>query len=90
MNHDDPSPPEPPRPWWRYGYLWLVLSGPAVVVVASVVTFGIIASGADAVVAEDYYRRGIQINQQLARERALMPAAQARNHAATPTTSAQP
>jgi hypothetical protein len=88
MNDSNPSAP-PARPWWRHGYLWLVLAGPAVVVVASVITFGIIAGGADSVVAEDYYRRGIQINQQLARERALMPAAQARNHAATPT-AAQP
>jgi hypothetical protein len=65
--------------------VWLVLSGPAVVVVASVITFGIIAKGADSLVAQDYYRRGIHINEQLARERALMPADQARNHAATPT-----
>jgi hypothetical protein len=78
----------PPRPWWRHGYLWLVLAGPAVVVVASLVTFGIAVRGADPVVAEDYYRRGVEINRQLAQERALMPAAQARNHAATPT--AQP
>ena len=85
MNDNKATPDQAPLPWWRHGYLWLVISGPAVVVAASVVTFGIIASGADAVVAQDYYRRGIQINQQLARERALMPAAQARNHAATPT-----
>jgi hypothetical protein len=82
-NHDEFQGP-PPRPWWRHGYLWLVVAGPAVVVVASVVTFGIAARGADPVVAQDYYRRGIEINRQLAHERALMPAAQARNHAATP------
>jgi hypothetical protein len=87
MNDSNASPTEPPRAWWRHGYLWLVVSGPAVVVVASIITFGIIANGADAIVAQDYYRRGIQINQQLARERALMPAAQARNHAATPTST---
>ena len=38
----------------------------------------------DPVVAEDYYRQGIEINKQLARERATLPAMQARNHAATP------
>lgn len=75
------------RPWWRYGYLWLVLAGPAVVIVASIVTFGIIVQGSDTVVTEDYYRRGVRINEQLARERALMPASQARNHAATPVAT---
>lgn len=80
-----PADPVDPKPWWRHGYVWLILSGPAVVVVASIVTMVIAARGADPLVASDYYRRGIEINQQLARERALMPAHQARNHAATPT-----
>lgn len=77
----------PPRPsWWRHGYLWLVIAGPAVVVGASAVTFGVIVQGSDTLVTQDYYRRGIEINQQLQRERARMPAHQARNHAATPTS----
>jgi uncharacterized protein len=38
-------------------------------------------------VAEDYYRQGIEINKQLARERAMLPATQARNHAATPVAA---
>ena len=25
-------PPEPALPWWRFGMVWLVLGGPAVVV----------------------------------------------------------
>ncbi|HYF42990.1 MAG TPA: FixH family protein [Ramlibacter sp.] len=83
---DNPCPPS--KPWWRYGFVWLVIAGPAAVVVAGVATLVIAAQGADSLVAKDYYRRGIEINQQLARERALMPANQARNHAATPT--AQP
>jgi hypothetical protein len=37
-------------------------------------------------VAQDYYRRGVEINKTIAAERAraLTPAAQGRNHAATP------
>ncbi len=90
-NHPAPAQADQPsRPWWRHGHLWLVLGGPAVVVVASIVTAVIAARGADGLVAEDYYRRGVEINRQLARERALMPAAQARNHAATPTAGAAP
>ncbi len=70
--------------WWRHGLVWLVIAGPAAVVVAGVITTVIAMRGADPVVAKDYYRRGIQINQQLARERAMLPAQQGRNHVATP------
>ncbi len=84
----DPASPPETRPWWRHGQVWLLIAGPAAVVVAGVVTTVIAVRGADPLVASDYYRRGIQINEQLARERALMPAHQARNHAATPV--AQP
>jgi len=81
------APERESRPWWRHGYVWLVLAGPAVVVVASFVTFGLIVRGSDPVVTEDYYRKGVRINEQLARERAQMPAHQARNHAATPVAT---
>jgi hypothetical protein len=74
-----------PPPWWRHGHLWLVVAGPAIVVVASIVTAVIAAHGADKVVEEDYWRKGMDINKQLAAERARLPALQGRNHAATPT-----
>jgi uncharacterized protein len=73
------------KPWWKHGLVWLLISGPAVVVVAGVITFWIALGSPDPVVTEDYYRKGLEINQQLARERALTPALQGRNHAATPT-----
>jgi hypothetical protein len=72
-----------PRPWWRYSYVWLLISGPAAVIVAGFVTAWIAVNGADPVVAHDYYKRGLEINKTLA-EKALMPAVQGRNHAATP------
>jgi hypothetical protein len=71
-------------PWWKHGHVWLLIAGPAAVVLAGLVTAWIAVASPDPVVEEDYYRRGIEINRQLARERALMPATQARNHAATP------
>ncbi|HYF20383.1 MAG TPA: FixH family protein [Ramlibacter sp.] len=80
----------PSTPWYRHGHVWLLIAGPATVVVAGIVTMVIAASGADPLVAKDYYRRGIRINEQLTRERALMPAHQARNHAATPTAPVAP
>lgn len=71
-------------PWWKYGHVWMVLAGPAVVVVASFVTLYLAVTRADPVVDEDYYRKGLQINQTLADNPAsLAPALQARNHAAT-------
>jgi uncharacterized protein len=75
---------EQPAPWWRHGFVWLVLSGPAAVVAAGAVTVWVAVDGADALLAEDYYRRGIEINKTLAAQRGLVPAVQGRNHAATP------
>jgi len=73
------------KPWYRYGHVWLVIAGPAVVVVAAIGTAVIAVRGADPVVEADYYRRGLEINKALAAaERAKLPALQGRNHAATP------
>ncbi len=71
-------------PWWKYGHVWMVLSGPAVVVVASFFTFYLAYIGMDTLVDEDYYRKGVELNQtQGAAPTNLAPALQARNHAAT-------
>jgi hypothetical protein len=73
------------RPWWKYGLVWLVISGPAAVVVAGIATVVIAVRQPDPVVTPDYYRRGIEINKTLdARDKAALPALQGRNHAATP------
>lgn len=77
-------------PWWKHGHVWLLISGPAAVVVAGLLTAWIAVARPDPVVAEDYYRQGLEINKQLARERAMLPAMQGRNHAATPAQSAEP
>jgi hypothetical protein len=71
-------------PWWKHGHVWLLISGPAAVVVAGLLTAWIAVASPDPLVAEDYYRQGLEINKQLARERAMLPAMQGRNHAATP------
>ena len=75
-----------PAPWWKHGHVWLLISGPAAVVIAGIATAVIAVRGADPVVEADYYRRGIEINKALAaaKERAQLPAMQGRNHAATP------
>lgn len=71
-------------PWWQYGHMWLVLGGPAVVVVAGIVTAVIAVYGADPVVDANYYQQGLHINEQLRADKRLAPAGAARNHAATP------
>ena len=72
-------------PWWTYGHVWLVISGPAVVVVAAIVTAVIAVRGADPIVESDYHRRGIEINKTLAAQgKSSLPALQGRNHAAMP------
>lgn len=83
--------PSPDRgaPWWSHGYVWLVIAGPAAVIVAGLVTVWLAVRTPDPVVDADYYRRGIEINKTLARQKSLLPALQGRNHAATPPAGPQ-
>lgn len=46
------SPRTETTPWWRIGMVWLVLGGPATVVVAGIVTAVIAYHGADPVVQD--------------------------------------
>ncbi len=55
-------------PWYRQAWPWLLMAGPAIVVVAGIVTTVIAFTGADGVVADDYYKQGMAINRTLARE----------------------
>lgn len=73
-----------PAPWWRHGLVWLVIGGPALVVVAAVATAVIAIRYPDPVMDEDYYRHGVEINKTLEQGKSMMPALQGRNHAATP------
>ena len=72
-----------PAPWWRYGHVWLVISGPAVVVVASFLTLYLAVTRGDPLVDERYYQAAESVGQQVATPTSLAPAMQARNHAAT-------
>jgi uncharacterized protein len=64
---------EPTVAWWRLPIVWMVLGGPAVVVVASFVTLTLAIKNPDPVLTVPVATSG-----------ADMPAVQARNHAATP------
>lgn len=63
----------PTLPWYRHRWPWILIAGPAVVVVASMITLWLAITSADGLVTEDYYRKGLAINQTLASsERAQM------------------
>ena len=48
------------------------MAGPAAVVVAGAVTAWLAVSSADGLVADDYYRRGLAINQEIRRDQAVL------------------
>jgi len=56
------------RPWYREPWPWLLMAGPAAVLVAGGVTAWIAFSTADGLVADDYYKQGLAINKVLKRE----------------------
>ncbi|MEG2816797.1 MAG: FixH family protein [Comamonas sp.] len=73
------------KPWWKFPHVWLVVAGPAIVVVAGFVTAYIAISAPDPVIDPDYYQHGIEINKRLEEsQKSLAPAVTGRNHAATP------
>lgn len=55
-------------PWYREPWPWLLMAGPAAVLVAGAATTWIAFASADGLVAEDYYKQGLGINRRLARE----------------------
>jgi hypothetical protein len=57
-------------PWYREPWPWLLMAGPAAVIVAGAATIWFAVASADGLVAEDYYRQGLAINKVLAREEA--------------------
>jgi uncharacterized protein len=57
-----------PRPWYREPWPWILAAGPAIAIVGSFATLAIAISTSDGLVAEDYYKQGLAVNQVLARE----------------------
>lgn len=55
------------RPWHREPWPWILMAGPFVVVVAGLVTAWIAVKTSDGLVTEDYYKKGLAINQTLLR-----------------------
>jgi len=58
------------QPWYREPWPWILMAGPATVVVAGLITAWIAFHGEDGLVVDDYYKQGLAINQTLGRSEA--------------------
>jgi hypothetical protein len=58
------------KPWHREPWPWILMAGPAIVVVAGFVTLWLAVKSDDGLVADDYYRRGLAINKTISRSQA--------------------
>lgn len=76
MSNPDTLNPVSNPPWWKLPIVWLVIGGPAVVVVASLFTVGIAVKHVDPVLdtSKGHVKSVVDT-----------PAVQARNHAASPS-----
>ena len=59
-------------PWYRERWPWILMSGPAAVIVAGTLTTWMAFATSDGLVADDYYKRGLGINAVLGREQAAV------------------
>jgi len=62
MNHS------PDRHWYQEPYVWMMISIPASAVVMGIVMISLAISSSDGLVADDYYKRGKEINRVLTRD----------------------
>ena len=63
-----PQRKTPAVPWYREPWPWLLMSGPATVVVAGVYTTILAFATSDGLAADDYYKQGLAINKTLKRQ----------------------
>jgi hypothetical protein len=75
--------PAAAKPWWTFGMVWMVIAGPAVVVVAAFATLYLAITIPDPVLPTEAMNPRNAIENQGKLEAAMAPAIQARNHAST-------
>ena len=63
------TPPAAPA-WYRQGWPWFLIALPASAVFGGIATFILAVQSPNALVVDDYYRKGLAINQQLHRQAA--------------------
>ena len=71
------------KPWWSFGMVWMIIAGPAIVVVAGFATLYLAITIPDPVLPTEALNPRNAIENQQKLDAAMAPAIQARNHAAT-------
>ena len=71
------------QPWWKFGHVWMVFAGPAVVIVASFITLYLAIKVPDPVVTSYGQAPRPSAADRETSSTNMAPAMQARNHAAT-------
>ena len=84
------STENPSAAWWRFGHVWLVIAGPLLVVVASFASAFVAFQGDDTALIDDPAAIRAAHDMQLKKDRSMVPAIQARNHASTPEAANKP
>lgn len=56
------------KPWYKERWPWILISGPAIVIVAGFVTLWLAIVSNDGLVSDDYYKQGLAMNQRLQRD----------------------
>lgn len=55
-----------PKPWYREPWPWLLAIGPFIVVIAGIYTTYLAVVSNDGLVTDDYYKKGLAVNQTIA------------------------
>ncbi|MFQ5660794.1 MAG: FixH family protein [Gammaproteobacteria bacterium] len=55
--------------WYREPYIWLLISLPLSAVIGGIITLWLALESDDGLVVDDYYKRGLEINRTLERDR---------------------
>lgn len=63
------SSEKPSKPWYRYWLVWMMLSIPFSAVIMGVVMMTLAIETDDGLVADDYYKQGLGINQVISRDK---------------------
>lgn len=58
------------KPWYQQPWVWLLIALPAAAVVGGMITLYLAITTSDGLVVDDYYKHGMHINRDLARDRA--------------------
>lgn len=56
-------------PWYRERWPWILMAGPAIVVVAAFFTAWLAIRSNDGLVEDDYYKQGLAVNESIHRDR---------------------